>query len=39
MILLKQLRRYSESGACPMHMPGHKRAYLVGSLLFWLDIT
>ena len=39
MTLLEQLRRYSESGACPMHMPGHKRADLGGPLPWGLDIT
>lgn len=39
MTLPEQLRRYSESGACPMHMPGHKRADLGGPLPWGLDIT
>ena len=39
MTLLEQLRRYGESGACPMHMPGHKRAALGGPLPWGLDIT
>lgn len=39
MTLLEQLRRYGESGACPMHMPGHKRVDLGGPLPWGLDIT
>ena len=39
MTLLEQLRCYGESGACPMHMPGHKRADLGGPLPWGLDIT
>lgn len=39
MTLLEQLRRYGESGACPMHMPGHKRTDLGGPLPWGLDIT
>ena len=39
MDLLETLRQYHDSGACPMHMPGHKRADLGGELPWQLDIT
>jgi len=39
MDLLETLRRYHDSGACPMHMPGHKRTGLGGELPWQLDIT
>ncbi len=39
MDLLETLRYYHDSGACPMHMPGHKRADLGGELPWQLDIT
>ena len=39
MDLLETLRHYHDSGACPMHMPGHKRADLGGELPWRLDIT
>lgn len=39
MDLLEILRQYHDSGACPMHMPGHKRADLGGELPWQLDIT
>ena len=39
MDLLEKLERYGKSGACPMHMPGHKRAALGGPLPWQLDIT
>ena len=39
MDLLETLRHYHDSGACPMHMPGHKRADLGGELPWRLAIT
>ena len=39
MDLLETLRQYHDSGACPMHMPGHKRSALGGELPWQLDIT
>lgn len=39
MDLLEMLARYAASGACPMHMPGHKRRALGGGLPWQMDIT
>ena len=38
--LTQMLQEYSQSGACPMHMPGHKRQLVEGGVLpLQLDIT
>ena len=37
MDLLETLRQYHDSGACPMHMPGHKRVDLGGPLPWGLE--